>query len=105
MCKIGRIDIAKEVLLLSLRLAYPREGHLDTALHVMGYLRSKYNSRLIFYPTYPLIDDSTFQHHNWEEFYGDVQEAIPTNAPPPLGKEVDLHMMFDSDHAGDKTTR
>jgi hypothetical protein len=27
------------------------------------------------------------------------------NAPPPLGKEVDLRMMVDSDHAGDKTTR
>jgi hypothetical protein len=71
----------------------------------MGYLRLKYNSRLIFDPTYPLIDDSTFQHHDWEEFYGDVQEAIPTNAPPPLGKEVDLRMMADSDHAGDKMTR
>jgi hypothetical protein len=39
MCKIGRINIATEVLLLSLYLAYSREGHLDTALHVMGYLR------------------------------------------------------------------
>jgi hypothetical protein len=65
----------------------------------------KYNSQLIFDPTYPLIDDSTFQHHDWEEFYGDVQEAIPTNAPPPLGKEVDLRMMIDSNHAGDKATR
>jgi hypothetical protein len=104
MCKIGRIDIATEVLLLSLHLAYPREGQLDAALHVMGYLRLKYNSRLIFDRTYPLINDSTFQHHDWEEFYGDVQEAIPTNAPPPLGKEVDLRMMVNSDHAGDKMT-
>jgi hypothetical protein len=39
-----------------------------------------------------------------KEFYGDVQEAIPTNAPPPLGKEVDLRVMVDSNHAGDKTT-
>jgi hypothetical protein len=56
-------------------------------------------------PLTPLINDSTFQHHDWEEFYGDVQEAIPTNAPPPLGKEVDLRMMVNSNHAGDKTTR
>jgi hypothetical protein len=104
-CKIGCIDIATEVSLLSLHLAYPREGHLDAALHVMGYLWLKYNSRLIFDPTYPLIDDSTFQHHDWEEFYGDVQEAIPMNAPPPLGKNVDLRMMVNSDHTGDKTTR
>jgi hypothetical protein len=104
MCNIGCINIATEVSLLSLHLAYPREEHLDSALHVMGYLWLKYNSRLIFDPTYPLIDDSTFQH-GWEEFHGDVQEAIPTNAPPPLGKEVDLRMMVDSNHAGDNMTR
>ncbi len=105
MCEIRCIDIATEVLLLSSHLAYPREGHLDAALHVMGYLRLKYNSRLIFDPTYPHIDDSTFQHHNWEEFYGDVQEAIPTNAPLPLRKEVVLRMMVDSDHAWEKSTQ
>ncbi len=44
MCKIGCIDIATEVSLLSSHLAYPRERHLDAALHVMGNLRLKYNS-------------------------------------------------------------
>ncbi len=34
-----------------------------------------------------------------------MEEAIPPNMPPPLGKEVDLHMMVDSDHAGDKRTQ
>jgi hypothetical protein len=105
MCEIGRIDIATEVSLLSSHLAYPREGHLDAALHIMGYLKLKNNSRLIFDPTYPVIDEDSFQHHEWEELYGDVSEAIPTNAPPPLGKDVDLRMMVDSDHAGDKSTR
>jgi hypothetical protein len=105
MCEIGRIDIATEVSLLSSHLAYPREGHLDAALHIMGYLKLKNNSRLIFDPSYPVIDEDSFQHHEWEEFYGDVTEAIPTNAPPPLGKDVDLRMMVDSDHAGDKSTR
>ncbi len=36
------------------------------------------------------------------EFYGDVEEAIPPDMPPPLGKDVDLRMMVDSDHAGEK---
>ncbi len=48
MCEIGRIDIATEVSLLSSHLAYPREGHLDAALHIMGCLKLKNNSRLIF---------------------------------------------------------
>ncbi len=39
------------------------------------------------------------------EFYGDVEEAIPPNLPPPLGKDIDLHMMVDSNHAGEKRTR
>ena len=51
MVEIGRIDIATEVSLLSLHLAYPQEGHREAALHVMAYLQAKHNSRLIFDPT------------------------------------------------------
>ena len=32
-------------------------------------------------------------------------EAIPPNAPEPRGKEVDLRLFMDSDHAGEKLTR
>ena len=32
-------------------------------------------------------------------------EAIPPNAPLLRGKEVDLHMFVDSNHAGNKQTR
>ncbi len=34
-----------------------------------------------------------------------MEEAIPPDMPPPLGKDLDLHMMVDSDHAGDKKTQ
>ncbi len=34
-----------------------------------------------------------------------MEEAIPPDMPPPLGKDVDLCMMVDSDHAGDRRTR
>ena len=36
MVEIGRIDIAKKVSLLLSRIAYPREGHIDAALHVLA---------------------------------------------------------------------
>jgi hypothetical protein len=39
------------------------------------------------------------------EFYGKMEEAIPPDMPPPLGKDVDLRIMVDSDHAGEKKTR
>ncbi len=38
MVKLGRINIDTEVSMLSSYLACPRKGHLENALHVMGYL-------------------------------------------------------------------
>jgi hypothetical protein len=90
--------------MLSSYLEYPREGYLEAAIHVMDYLRLKHNSRLIFVPAYPDIHLDSFPSFDWTEFYGDVMEAIPTDMPKPLGKEVDIRMMVDSDHAGDKQT-
>jgi hypothetical protein len=37
--------------------------------------------------------------------YGEVKEALPPDAPLPFGKEVDLSLYVDSDHAGEKFTR
>jgi hypothetical protein len=105
MVELGCIDIATEVSMLSSYLACPREGHLENALHVMGYLQLKHNLRLIFDPTYPDIDLTVFLSFDWTEFYGNVEEAIPPDMPPPLGEDIDLCMMVDSDHAGDKRTR
>jgi hypothetical protein len=105
MVELGCIDIATEVSMLSSYLACPRKGHLENALHVMGYLQLKHNSRLIFDPTYPDIDQTAFPSFEWAEFKGNMEEAIPPDMPPPLGKDVDLRMMVDSDHAGEKRTR
>jgi len=102
MAEQGRVDIVTEVSLLLSYLAYPREGRLETALHIMGYLKNKHNTRLIFDPTYPDIDYRDFPQYNWTEFYGDVAEAITADMPTPLGKNVDPRMMVDSNHAGDK---
>ncbi len=44
MVELGHINIATEVSMLSSYLACPREGHLENALHVMGYLQLKHNS-------------------------------------------------------------
>ncbi len=38
MVELGRIDIMTEISMLSSYLAYSRDGHLEAALHVMGYL-------------------------------------------------------------------
>ena len=83
-------------------MAQPREGHLEAVFHVYAYLSKKHNLRMVFDPTYPRIDKSDFPEHNWKHFYGNIKEAIPSDMPEPRGKEVDIRMFVDSDHAGDK---
>lgn len=41
----------------------------------------------------------------WYEFYGDVCEEIPPDAPLPAGNEVEITGWVDADHAGDRLTR
>jgi hypothetical protein len=105
MVEIGRVDIITELSLMSSHMAMPREGHLDTVLHIFGYLKAKYNSRMAFDPTVPYYDESSFKECDWKEFYGNVEEAIPSNAPEPRGESVHIRMYIDSDHAGEKRTR
>jgi hypothetical protein len=105
MVEIGQVDILTEVSLMSSYMAMPREGHLDAVLHIFGYLKIKYNSRMAFDPTVPYCNETSFQECDWKEFYGDVQEAIPSNAPEPRGESVHIRMYVDSDHTGEKRTR
>jgi hypothetical protein len=103
--ELGRIDIITEVSMLSTYLCLPREGHLDAVFHVFAYLVLHQNSRVVFDPTYPSIDMGDFIKTDWKFMYGDVKEMIPPDAPAPHGKEVDLRLFVDSDHAGEQFTR
>ena len=38
-------------------------------------------------------------------FYGDVQDAIPHDMLEPLGKDLDIQMLCNCNHAGEKRTR
>jgi hypothetical protein len=44
MVELGCVDIVTKVSMLSSYLVYPHEGHLEAAIHVMGYLRLKHSS-------------------------------------------------------------
>jgi hypothetical protein len=91
--------------MLSTYLCFPREGHLETVFHVFAYLGLHHNARVVFDPTYPAVDMGTFIKTDWKYMYGDVKETIHSDAPIPRGKEVDLRLFVDSDHAGDQFTR
>ena len=40
-----------------------------------------------------------FKPNDWKSFYGNVKESIPSNAPELRGKDVDVQLYVDSDHA------
>ena len=102
---LGRINIITEVSMLDSQLALPPQGHLEAVFHIFGYLKGHLNARMVFNPTHPTPGMSMFQKHDWCDFYGDVRGDIPPNAPESKGKEIDMRMFVDSDHAGDKLTR
>ena len=87
--------------MLASQMALPRVGHFDAVLRIFAYLKSKHNSRIVFDPTTPQITEGVFQKHTWVNFYGDISEAIPRNAPSPKGLAVRLIAYVDADHAAD----
>ena len=61
---------------------------------------------MVFNPTHPDNDvDALVTCCSWKEFCSNVQEPVPVNAPPPLGEEVDLHLLTGSDHACNQCTQ
>ena len=103
--ELGRVDIITEVATLASHMALPRQGHLDAVYHVYAYLKKRHNSRLVFDPTYPDIQRKDFPRQDWQGFYGNIEEQLPPDMPKPLGKDVDIRLYVDSDHANDKLTR
>ena len=62
MIKTGQIDINTKVSILSSHSAMPRQGHLETVFHIIGYLNMSNNTRLAFDPFYTDIDHINFWH-------------------------------------------
>jgi len=103
--KLGRIDILTEVSMLSAHNALPRDGHLEAIYHIFSYLKSHENSRLVFDPAYPTIDDRRFHVTDWTDFYPDACDELPPHMPEPRGLPVDITCFVDADHAGNLVTR
>ena len=103
--EFGRIDITCEVSMMSSYTAMPREAHLDHVISMFSYLKTHHNSRLVLDPTYPDIDMDHFKRYNWKQFYGDIKEILPKNAPRSPGKEFIIRSYVDADFAGDSLTR
>jgi len=102
--ELGRLDIMTEVSMLSAHNAMPREGHLKGIYHIFSYLKGHENSRIVFDPTYPEIDDRCFNNVDWGDFYPEATDELPPGMPEPLGLPVEITCFVDADHAGNLLT-
>ena len=106
MVELGRIDITCEVSMMSSHMALPRVGHLDQLFHMFSYLKRCHNSELVFDPSDRIVDVDRFKEYDWSSSeYGDVSEALPTNAPESRGLGFVMVVYVDADHAGNVITR
>ena len=103
--ELGRIDLAQSCSLMSRYAAAPRTDQLSKLLGIFSYIKKHLQSRLVFdYRTRDWSDIGWIQH-DWKEYYPDAYEGIPSNAPPPRGKAVQINMFCDASHATDLITR
>ena len=103
--ELGRVDVLSEVALMSSHLASPGTGHLEQVHHIFGHLKQSPRRRLFFDPDHPRTSKSKFQECDWEDFYRDAKEEIPSDAPEPRGNHVEVHCFLDASHASDKSNR
>ena len=103
--ELGRIDIYVEVAMMSAYNAQPRIGHLEQLFHIFAYLKSHSKSTIVFDDNLPEVDESRFVLCDWQDFYGDIKEAVPPNAPEARGNSVTMSCFVDADHAGNRLTR
>lgn len=105
MVELGRLDIYINVALLSSYLTAPRKGHLEAVYRIYGYLKSHNRSTMVFDDAYINWNEADFTHYDWTDFYGNVQEETPRNAPKPLGNPVQMNVFVDANHARNNITR
>jgi hypothetical protein len=83
MVELGRLDIYIHVALLSSYLCQPRMGHLEAVYYLFGYLKAHDRSTMVFDSEYINWRNEDFPIQDWTDFYQNVEEDIPRNAPEP----------------------
>ena len=79
--EIGRIDILKELSMLSSYQAAPRQGHLEQIYHIFAYLKKKPKLTLYFDPQEPDIDPRWFEGDSQETFREQYRDATKEQSP------------------------
>ena len=96
--EIVRVDILLEVVLLLQNVALPREGHLEQALHVLGYLKEHKKLRLMFDCGMPTVDERLFKMYDGIDLYRHATDPVPGNMYEARGLYVSISMFVDASH-------
>ena len=104
---LGRFDIAYALSSMSRYNMAPRKGHMDAVSRIFGYLRKHSKGKIVIDPSIPKVrnEANVSTGFDWNEFYPDACEDIPSDCPPSCGKMAHLTCYVDADHARDKLTR
>jgi hypothetical protein len=106
--ELGRVNICLECSMMPSHMTMPREGHLYQLFQVFAYLKKYHNTEMVFDPSDPIIDESSFELKDWTSSdFGHVQgkEELPANMPEPRGQGFVIRAKVDADHASDTITR
>jgi hypothetical protein len=101
----GRFDLCYAVTSLSRFSSAPREGHLEYARQIMGYLRKYPKRGYVVNPDPPHIDPEYSDVEVKCDFgnqYSYFREEMDPRSPKPTLEELDINIFVDADHAHDK---
>jgi hypothetical protein len=86
---LGRFDIQTATMTMSRFRTAPRKGHLERLKRIYGYLRRFKSAAIRVRVNEPDLSTLPAQKFDWAEtVYGNVQEEVPKDIPPPHGKPV-----------------
>ena len=86
---LGRLDVATAVMTMGSFRVAPREGHLRRLRRIYGYLARMKHGTIRYRTGIPDYSQLQAEEFDWKKsIYGNVTEMLPTDAPPPMGKEV-----------------
>jgi len=94
---IGRFDIMTAVMTLSSFCANPRQGHLDQAKCIYGYLSKMRHASIRTRTAAPGLSASPTVDHSWgRTAYVGAEGLTPGDIPRPLGDPVRMVSYVDS---------
>ena len=94
---LGRLDAANAVTTMDRYTAMPRNGHLQTAIRTMGYLKRMCSGQILNDPRRPDYSNLKVTSHYWGDPYHDTVEEIDDSNPLSKGREVILSCFIDTD--------